>query len=119
VQVLRCDAGGGRSCRLLLGLAELRDCDGERDKVADQDHGSHGRIAVGRTHERQRPRHDPQAAPGRGAVWNTAKGRPGCTVVRISRTLQRPILGDPGGGVECVGRRPCGVCRLPRIAPGT
>jgi hypothetical protein len=60
---------------LLLGLAQLRDGQGERDQVADEPQGSQVPIATRLSNQRKSPRGDTQAVSSARARRKTAERR--------------------------------------------
>jgi hypothetical protein len=116
-QVLGRCAGGRRPHILLLGLAQLRDSERERDQAADERQGGQARIAIRLLHQRECPRGGTQAVSSAGAWRNTAERRPGGAVVCVGGATERPAAGDPGSRMERIGCRPPRVGRPARIAP--
>src|SRR5262252_7353121 len=99
MQVLGRCAGGRRPHGLLLGLAQLRDSQGERDQVADERQGSRVRIAVRLSDQRKSPRGGTQAVSSAGARWKTAERSSGGAVVGVGGATERPAAGDLGSGM--------------------
>jgi hypothetical protein len=116
-QVLGRRASGRHPDDLLLGLAQLRDGQRERDQVADEPQGSQVPIATRLSNQRKSPRGGTQAVSSARARRKTAERRSGGAVVGVGGATERPTVGDPGCGMERIGCRPRRVGRPARITP--
>jgi hypothetical protein len=91
-------SSSGRCCLrgVLLGVAQLGDCDGQRDQVGDQCHGDQGGVAGGPAGQRHQP--------GRGAEMVSLTGGGG----------DLPVAGAGGVAVAVRGAAQFGVPQGPR-----